>query len=824
MLNLSLQQITEKSEVECGESKSTTSSKLAQFITNSLGRLVDMDAQSRGFTTKSVATFGLGSPTSTKTTMSPGVDVARMMEFEKSFATALATHLKLRPPSLFVSKWLGRPQEEAAKAKEELVNEKGQSTLEVLYLGSMNLRTLETTLMAERSIGWTAFSMTLVCLILILQFESSALAMMAIWQIVAAIPIAWLIYAYFIPMTAAISTLAIFVIIGIGADDLFVFTSQWMTLSSIHRAQDMDLDSYLVQRLFESFSGVGTALIATSLTTALGFFSLILCPLPVLASLGIFAGISVLVDLILTLSLWPSLLIYWYGIDCREKRLAKIMEIASSILSMICASHVKVHVSEEMTKPMREKIPYCHRNKLLTHNRRHMSQEWFCAYGGALEYKRLSFSLIMMMGSVATFLGWRAIQLPLPSRREAMLLDEHMFSRASKALESTEAPSSSAEFLNARGSIFFGLRRINRTHRTRFRFDQNRGELILEDSFHLTHVPTQIAMLRIDNDMRKESCSIPGCHQSRFIMPCAPRLFLYAWAEQRADEKFTALTPLSDIVRWLPSNDSSFSAQLTDWLSSSEGAIYRSQVGFIDGRVRFVHLSFVSTSNVYTSSHNHWLKLRELWSDFLDMKLADTPRLRDASFVLIHAQEQLDPSSSGKHLLPSLFAVSSLYPRLAASLILNLVGALVICCLLVYLATDSIRLALLSTTSVVAIICATLGSCETRGSSFGIKEMCGSAVVLGFSFDYSIHLVCAYCQACGSREARAAHAAGTMGLPMLAGSITTLGSMIFMLFTDFPFLIGLAKMILFSVLSSVFYALFFLLPLLSLVGPESERL
>ena len=97
--------------------------------------------------------------------------------------------------------------------------------------------------------------------------------------------------------------------------------------------------------------------------------------------------------------------------------------------------------------------------------------------------------------------------------------------------------------------------------------------------------------------------------------------------------------------------------------------------------------------------------------------------------------------------------------------------------------------------------------------------MCGAAAVVGFAFDYSLHLANAYAMTDGDRAERVRVAAATMGGPMLAGSLTTVCSVACILLSDFPFLLGVCYLVCLCAVASSVLSLVFFLPLVRLAGP-----
>jgi len=232
---------------------------------------------------------------------------------------------------------------------------------------------LQAVSLADQAVLWSAGSVLFVWVLMALHLRSRWLATLGIWQILAALPISWLLYALFVPMTAAISTLAFFVLVGIGADDLFVFMSAWQ-LERFAPAPDEGADAggggeeaggessggggedrkgtpppggrrqreprSEAEHVEAALARAGPALLTTSLTTALSFWALALTPLPVVSSLGIFAGLSVAIDYALTLTLWPCLVILHERHPPRQAAAAAV----SCALSWLCSSELTVRV------------------------------------------------------------------------------------------------------------------------------------------------------------------------------------------------------------------------------------------------------------------------------------------------------------------------------------------------------------------------------------------------------------------------------------------------------------------------------------------------
>lgn len=93
--------------------------------------------------------------------------------------------------------------------------------------------------------------------------------------------------------------MVIFIILGIGADDLFVFYDTWRLTS--HNEYGT-----VSQRLFDCYSKSMSSMFITSLTTAVAFFISAISPLLATRSFGVFSGILVLFNYISVFIFFPT--------------------------------------------------------------------------------------------------------------------------------------------------------------------------------------------------------------------------------------------------------------------------------------------------------------------------------------------------------------------------------------------------------------------------------------------------------------------------------------------------------------------------------------
>ncbi len=95
------------------------------------------------------------------------------------------------------------------------------------------------------------------------------------------------------------NVLALFIILGIGADDIFIYSDTWR----YHLREDFDS---LEQRLSSAFKRASVAMFVTSLTSMVAFFINSFSPMLSISAFGSFAGLTVLVNYVSVITYFPA--------------------------------------------------------------------------------------------------------------------------------------------------------------------------------------------------------------------------------------------------------------------------------------------------------------------------------------------------------------------------------------------------------------------------------------------------------------------------------------------------------------------------------------
>ena len=98
----------------------------------------------------------------------------------------------------------------------------------------------------------------------------------------------------------------IFLVLGIGADDLFVMVDGWrQTELDVPRLPNEDLDDWYHRRLATCYSRTMQAVFNTSFTTSMAFISTAISPIMPISAFGVYATLCIIVNYLFVITLTP---------------------------------------------------------------------------------------------------------------------------------------------------------------------------------------------------------------------------------------------------------------------------------------------------------------------------------------------------------------------------------------------------------------------------------------------------------------------------------------------------------------------------------------
>eukprot|EP00993_Chasmostoma_nieuportense_P000400 NODE_136_length_2977_cov_13.317544_g129_i0.p1 GENE.NODE_136_length_2977_cov_13.317544_g129_i0~~NODE_136_length_2977_cov_13.317544_g129_i0.p1 ORF type:complete len:932 (-),score=318.60 NODE_136_length_2977_cov_13.317544_g129_i0:180-2930(-) len=106
----------------------------------------------------------------------------------------------------------------------------------------------------------------------------------------------------------SMNNLALFIILGIGADDIFVFLDTWKRSHSFGPEVNKDLP----HKLAFVWRSAGMAMLVTSFTTMIAFAATAFSPIPSISALGIFTSFTVLLNYLLVITYFPAVVVLYH--------------------------------------------------------------------------------------------------------------------------------------------------------------------------------------------------------------------------------------------------------------------------------------------------------------------------------------------------------------------------------------------------------------------------------------------------------------------------------------------------------------------------------
>jgi hypothetical protein len=131
------------------------------------------------------------------------------------------------------------------------------------------------------------------------QMRSVAIPLAGVVTIAMSLPLAFAVFRLLFERFSIINIVAFYLILGIGADNLYVIEAYWKTYK--HRSE--------TQRLAATIYAGGRAIFVASITTAFSVFANCISPIYPVKTFGAFMGLCVVCNLALTFIVFPAVLV-----------------------------------------------------------------------------------------------------------------------------------------------------------------------------------------------------------------------------------------------------------------------------------------------------------------------------------------------------------------------------------------------------------------------------------------------------------------------------------------------------------------------------------
>lgn len=592
----------------------------------------------------------------------------------------------------------------------------------------------------------------------------------------------------------SIHIVALFLILGIGADDCFVFmdsfkasADSWVYMRGHSSPEEaLEANTYgtgdkqkevLIARLAYCWRRTATAVFSTSFTTFIAFMATGISPVAPISSFGIFAALVVMSMYIITLTLFPGFLVvsetYFSGrpFCCACVRAKK--DIENDAATVAPTESVEEKIINKLYVPFLLKV----------YNKIHAN-----AWASFLFL--FSFSILMV-----SF----AMQLTTPAQADEPFASSHMFTGF--LAEYNDFSGGSTGFVQP--DIVFGIDGVDRSKFEKYLPDDNRGNATFNKDFKLAPRVNQEFLVNMCKSLeglfcapKGETTALDGCTdlEGKLVVDvqCTITDF-HSWHDA---------TYASSALELGDKDEKLFLKRLQEYTTTVKDPSKTRMIGFDDaGNLKYFRMQYKTSLKVFRPEQIKG-PILQLMDDWYDEQKKLLPK--DGSMDSFY-QVALD--------MVWIVTERGIVTGMFQGLMISLPGAFVV----MLITTFNFLLSFFALASVSSIVACVLGFAQVLGWSLGIGEAIAAVMVVGLSVDYVLHLgqIISHAVKEGhlTGEARFAFAARLMGPTVLAAAATTGLSIAMLFFCQLDFFSKMGTLIVITVISALFFSLFFFMPL-----------
>lgn len=639
-----------------------------------------------------------------------------------------------------------------------------------------------------RDLSFSILAIILVFVVMWTHMSSLFLAAVAMLQIILSFPLAYVVYRLVLRQLyfAALQILTVFLVLGIGADDVFVFTDAWKQ-AAVELGPGVDL----ITRMSWTYRRAVRAMTVTSLTTAAAFFVNAASPIMPISTLGVWAGVLIILLYALVITLYPCGIIIWHRFWRPRLFVRGFKTPPPEDIEREVATPLWHRFLPKSRRPVVKVSAIGEYRRL----ERFFRDPWFNII------HKMRFILIAIAVILVAIAIWLASGLKPPEVEEDFLPKDHPVQVAFDTLEDGFPRSEADQQL--RIAVTWGIRDVDRTGTSRYDV-QEIGTPVFDESFDLTRAAVQEHIL--------ETCSFFGdqediiFQQNTGIVPveCWIKDFSNWRALNKSKSSFEDYSSQEALIAEL--------IEFGEFVDPKNGTkpyieyLQDQHVAFNSSRVVFAEVRFVGSTEIEVPERIMWPVYLK-WQDELEKLNERAPEGAE------NAIATAGPSWLWQITQRTL--VDSMFTGVGVMLVVALVVLVV--------ATMNLVVAILATLSIGGVAAMLLGVIRLLGWPLGITESVGIVIAVGYSFDGIAHVATAYVESGSSeRLARTRHALTDLGISVLFGALTTLLAGLCLFPGIIVFFVKFAGLIVSTIILSVIWSLGFFPALLMVVGPEGK--
>lgn len=670
-----------------------------------------------------------------------------------------------------------------------------------LQIGTMRFRDA-----VMEDLVYCGAAFVLVTILLIVHTQSVFLATIAIAQVALAFPLALLIYTHIFRLLyfSVLHIFAIYLLVGIAADDVFVFTDSWKQAPIVLN------ECTLYDRVAWTYSRAVKAITVTSVTTAVAFFTMSASPIMPISTSTLWAGLLILTQFSLVITAYPCALVIqhrylqeWCCFKCFTKldRLSAGMEVdtPNTDTSTIDSPDEEPGSIGLFKKSINRMKKIFSRSDTSEYR---MLERWFNGtWTKGLNRMRYVLVVVAMVWLIAA-IGFVTQLRPLDALESttAQLPDGRL---AEQQVQSEFVSSNDSAFITV--NMLWGIAGVNRSGSSYY-LREDIGTPVIDKTFDLKTKAAQYLMLNMCRSLENDSMFVNMLMPRENRVRCWLEDFLHWRAEEQNKEGFEEYknehSLLIDVLSFGAFVDRDRKQPYMKYLTGKDLLISKDFRRLVASEIRY---------KTPTKRRSTPLELRTLYR-----------RWRAVNYI----GNEAAPASANKALMtgghPWVFEVAQ--SALIGSMVIGIVIMIGITALILILTVQSIRASILATVALSGILSSILAFVYLLGWRLGISESLIAVVSVGYSFDGIAHITNAYIESKSeSRLERTRDALTALGISIVFGSLSTAVSSAMLLFAQVLVLRRLGILIVMTMGLTAVWSLVFLPAALIVIGPKQKN-
>ncbi|XP_065165670.1 protein dispatched [Atheta coriaria] len=589
------------------------------------------------------------------------------------------------------------------------------------------------------------------------------------------------IYVYGLEFFPFMNLLAVVVIIGIGADDAFIFCKMWHTMKA-NSANNSTLSQTMNSTLYHAL----ISMFVTSITTAIAFLASYLSSITAIRCFGIFAGTAIMMNYLLIVSWLPASVIVWEKYTILKCGFLKCEERFTFVTNAFSI--------EENTKRCQTIIVDI-----------------------IIQFKHtlaVIFTLIAILAAVVVFYYPK---LEIQRTNELQLFEtNHLFEQYDLVYKNNFDFKGSSKlkdptYLRFPLRFLWGILPIDNGNYLNPKYS---GTLVYDETFNISTPESQTWLLNFCEDLKKQPFYQPT--PGAMLTNCFLETFI-AWMNR------PCIDPIDDINRYPCCNETSFpfDAEVFDLcIIDAQNDLHQTPPTYLTPVTAGLRFSKTEDPKIlalvieYDSNYTYLAPYDEVEQAVTEIESWLMDQLVTAPEGMKHA------------IFVSDLEFFDLQHALPQNTILAVSISMTLAVIVLFFATWNIMHSILAIFTISGSIVTIMAVLVLLGWKLNILESVAISSTIGFAVDYCLHYAVNYKMSPNvgeNRESATKMALSRMLGPTLMGALTSGAAGAFMIPSDVLAYKQIGQFLVIVTFVSWFFATFHLGALLAICGPENER-